>query len=376
MIWVDANGDNELNLNSANQPTEAFGIGGTTTYTAPPAGATDTGGLVQSVDKAANNFTAGDELYTYDGNDQYSIVDQGGVDMATFEASLSSGDTVTAVYSPNSGGVSTFSLSDDNPEKPATAAAADKGVVTDDDSNDITVTVTGTDVTSGDYDSVVIQRAVYNAATSARNWVTVATVAKADDADKVTTDGDFNYVDRNVADGTYEYRSALINDGDQSDFSAASTPVESTTPTNDTTRPTAVDTRVKTNGGSAFQLDGNDSFTVAFSEKMDAPDAGDAVRVRDADGTIWEITAVDAGTDGTTDNFALNTGEVTIGGTTYAAGQVLTVTLGTAGAESELAAGTVAGMDLPANITAQSGNTDVAGNQWDVSTGDVTIDSE
>jgi putative cell wall-binding protein len=378
VVWVDANGNDALDLNADNEPTENFGLGGETTFTAPAAGPGAPGGVVTAVDKAANTFSSGGALYTYDANDQYVIVGAGGVDMATFEAALSSEDTVGAVnYSPNSAGVSQFTLTDSNPATPTTTATQNAGtVVTDDDSDDITVTVTGASVGTGSYDSVVIERAVFNAATPDRNWVAVATVSKSDDADENTADADFNYVDRNVAPGTYEYRSALINDGDQSDFSAASGRVTSTTPNNDTTAPTAEDTRVATNGGSAFQLDGTDSFTVAFSEAVAAPTVGDAIRVRDTDGTIWEITAVDTDANTVPDNFTLNTTEVTIGGTTYAAGEVLTVTLGAAGGESELAPGTVAGLDLPATITAQSGTTDAAGNAWSIASGDVVIDNE
>ena len=369
VVFVDANGGGALDLNASNQPTEAFGIGGKTTYTAPAAPAGSSGGTVTAVDKGANTFTAGGLLYTYDGNDQYAIATQGGVDQGSFEAALSSGDSVAVSnYSPNAAGVSVFTLTDSNPAKPNTAAQANAGVVNDDDSNDITVTVTGTTVTSGEYDSVVIQRAVYNAATSARNWVDVATVAKADDADKDTADTDFNYVDRNVANGTYVYRSALINDGDQSAFSDESGQAIASAPNSDASAPTAVDTRLETNAGNPLLIESGDSFQVAFSEPIAAPAANATVRVTDEDGSVYFLT------NGAGVTFTREGAATTVGGVEYPANTVLTVDITTL--PTAATAGTVAGLGIPATITQQSGITDLNNNAWNVAgSADVTIDN-
>ena len=93
-------------------------------------------------------------------------------------------------------------------------------------------------------------------------------------------------------------------------------------------------------------------------------------------GVHVDIVAFDSDDEGTApDNFALNTEAVTIGGVEYAVGEVLTVTR--TATDTEVAPGTLAGLGIPATITAQAGNTDVAGNQWNLAgSTDLVVDTE
>lgn len=364
VLFVDANSDGQVNLDENNQPTEQFGVGGETTYLATPAvSGTYTNGTVNSVDKAANTFVAttgtGTFTFAYDSNDSYTI---GGVSvgMTAFEAALSTGDTITTTYTTDTEGVSTFALLDVAPPAPESVQAVPG---TGQTSNDITVTVTIP--TGADYDSVVIQRAPVTGGTPG-TWATIAQPTTDADA---TADG-FQYVDNDVPAGTYLYRAALVKDGDQGDFSNAVEAISTTPAAPDTTAPTSVDAFVGTNAGSAFLLDVGDTFVVVFSEAVAPPTAGDTIRLTDEDGTVVDLVA------GTPDgNFVLNTGPVTIGTTVYPAGRVLTVTR--SDADVTLAAGTLAGLSIPATITAQSGTVDLAGNAWNLSgSADRTVDSE
>jgi hypothetical protein len=77
----------------------------------PEAGLGGSGGVVEAVDKVNDWFAAGGEAYFYDSNDLFAI---GGIPatIADFEAALSSGDTVQAVYADEPADQSSFNLTD------------------------------------------------------------------------------------------------------------------------------------------------------------------------------------------------------------------------------------------------------------------------
>jgi hypothetical protein len=86
---------------------------------------------------------------------------------------------------------------------------------------------------------------------------------------------------------------------------------------------------------------------------------GRQMRVQDADGSIADIRCLFMEQDCT-----LNPGPETLGGVTYAANTVVTITIRTA--ERVVAAGATVGLQLNLNVT--SGDfPDYAGNTWDVS---------
>ncbi|MDP9821619.1 cell wall-binding repeat-containing protein [Nocardioides massiliensis] len=368
VFFNGAGGTAGLDLAADNTPTEEFGVGGTTTWTAPAATSEASAtGTVTAVDKDANTVTFGvgpaARTYSYDANDTFAL--SGATPPARtleqFEAALNRGDTVTvAPYYANSALSSQWTLTDSSPRVTG-AAVAGSGA----SSNDVTVTVTPTaPSTAATYSSFIIQRA-QGAAPAPGDFATIATITAADDADRNAAG--IQYVDENLPAGQYTYRVAGIVDGDQSPWAAAGT-VNSVTPGPDTTRPTAVDTRFSTTGGLAGQLDQGDVFKVVFDETMAAPAAGATLQVRDTDGTIANLV------NGTNATFALNTAAETVGDVSRQAGRVLTVTL--TGAPTILQAGGTVGVQNPADIVDSSGIADLAGNRFNVSTGDVTIDVE
>ena len=357
VLFVDAVVRGALDLNAANEPTELFGLGGTTTYSSLTAGSGPIAATnVVSVDKAGNTFRAGPggnvRTYAYDTKDNFSIVGTGSVSMAAFEAALSTGDGITGTYATT--GVSTFTLTDSQPAAP-TSVEAEKGA-TAATTNDITVTVVPG---ASAFDSIVIQRAPVTGGTDdvadgvVGTYATITTATT--DADLVTAG--FQYVDNNVAAGVYRYRAALVKDGDQGPY-ATDNNESSVTPVIDVTPPTALDSRMATNADSLLLINNGDSFTVAFNEDMASPSANDTVRLSDGDGSVYDLV------NGSGVVFSLNAAPVTVGATTYSAGRVLTVAITTLPAD--LAPGSIAGLNVPATITAQAGTTDLAGNPWNL----------
>ena len=119
-----------------------------------------------------------------------------------------------------------------------------------------------------------------------------------------------------------------------------------TTGAADFTPPTMIDARLTNNAGpSSDFVEAGDSFTVTFSEKMNA--AATTVSIQDQDGTTGTITC--GGNATCTWNSTATTGADT----------VLTVTLQ---APLTPASGTTPGMQIPFNITAFTGVTDTSGN--------------
>ena len=271
-------------------PTETFGVGGPTTFVNPAAasgnvGTSTTPVTVQSVNRGANQFDANGVTFTYDANDIFRV---GGVpaSLEEFEARLSSGDTFFASYSATAAAVSTFDLNDVNPAAPTSVSAqAGTGAA----SNDISVTVAFT----GDADAVVIQRAPVTG-TGSTDEATTGTVGAYATLTTVTltaaqrTAGSVVFVDADVAAGSYRYQAAVVDDGQQSPFTADPANEASTTPGAATTL-TATGTARDLNSNQTFE-DG-DPFTVTFSEAVNPAGLNTAtLSIRDADGTTGTIT--------------------------------------------------------------------------------------
>ena len=346
-------------------PNETFGIGGPITFTAANATSGPVVGPVTGVDKATDSFLTGTgpaaRRFVFDANDLFTITPLGGgaavsVGIAAFEAALSSGDGISGTFTTDPAGVSTFDLVDSNPPAP-TAVTADNG--TGAASNDITVTVVipaGTDV-----DTVVIQRAPVTGGTDGGTDGTVgtfATIATPTADANLAVDG-FQFVDADVAAGTFRYQVALVNDGDQGPFTASAN-VASVTPTPaDVAAPTITDARA-TDAGTVGILDVGDAIQLTFSEPMNVTtdDAGQLFRVVDADGTQVEITC------GGNATCALQ-GAGTFNGTALLANRVLRVAItAPVTAIGPTFTGSVAGLQFPATITnVSAGFDDVEGNQ-------------
>src|SRR5207248_7769358 len=115
-----------------------------------------------------------------------------------------------------------------------------------------------------------------------------------------------------------------------------------TTGAADFTPPTMIDARMSNNAGPSTDfVETGDAFTVTFSEKMNGATTG-TVSIQDQDGTTATINC----TAGATCSWDTNV-------------TTMTVTLTAALANN---VGTTPGMQIPFNITAMTGITDVAGN--------------
>jgi uncharacterized repeat protein (TIGR02059 family) len=354
-------------------PTDEFGVGAETDYTAPAAANTANTTLltVTSVNKATRTLVAGSgaaaRTYSYDSGDQYNITGNSpsGVTFSAFEAALSSGDQIQAQpYYADPSLTSVWTLTD---VAPAVTATATEG--TGSKSNEVTVAVTPVNPsTPASYSSFVIQRA-NGVSPVAADWATIATITPAQDADGDNTNG-VQYLDKAVAAGTYSYRVAGVVDGDQGVYSTPDTAV-STTPAADTTAPLAIDTIQSTTGGLAGTLDAGDVVKFVYNETIAAPAAGSKIRVEDQDGpdSIGDLI------NGTNATFALNTAAETVNGVSRAAGRVLTVTL--TSDPTVVTAGYTAGLQYNSYVIDASGIKDTAGNTWNpnVNGQDVQIES-
>ncbi len=130
---------------------------------------------------------------------------------------------------------------------------------------------------------------------------------------------------------------------------AVGSSISFTTGAADFTPPTMIDARMSNNLLSTDFRDIGDSFTVTFSEKMNGGQTG-TIGIQDQDGTTATIQCFAAGPNAA--NAATCTWDT-------ATTSVLTVTLSGALTNSS---GTTPGMQIPFNITAYTGVTDVAGN--------------
>ena len=122
VVFADADNDNQIDLGTDNQPTEAFGNSGDIEVVPVEAGDNSAiNGTVQQVSPSANLFVASDKTYYYDANDEF-LLEAGAIDTALtleqFEARISAGDGITGTYRSAPGNQSTFTLNDIAPAAP------------------------------------------------------------------------------------------------------------------------------------------------------------------------------------------------------------------------------------------------------------------
>lgn len=411
VVFVDANGNDNIDLNADNTASETAGVGGIKSWTAAGSAslANALDGCVTSLDKTAKNFTldttgqtetsptqcanpsasSGDVLYNYDANDTFMVASVPST-MADFEAALSRGDAIIVLgYSSSPEPSSSFNITGDGPVLASCTAEKGSGA----GSNDIKITIDpatpdyNTDTIGAFYTGFRIQRAPVTG-TGADDEVTTGTVGTFTTVATSTTDGDANtttvweYTDMDVSAGTYRYRCAGIVDGDTGLDVADPNNETSVTPgSSDTAAPTSTDLFISTSAGLTGQLDTGDVFKVVFSETMTTDSSGDVILVQDADGTTMTInctgaTSSAAGNYGAVCNF--NLGNETVKSTLYTTPRVLTVTItSTALPTASGAQGTTSGMQLPTTVTDQGGITDSTGNQWNVTgSSDRVVDIE
>lgn len=429
VVSIDANSNNLLDLDAATRDASGFkksketvGVGGSLAWIAPAAAsiADATNGCVVRVDTTGKSFSldeafqgtapftptgatsetadtstsnckpsptapsgsAADKTYFYDSGDAFFV---GGVPatMADFEAALSRGDIIDVdAYASDPAPQSRFNLQGDTPS--ITSCVADK-LTTNTDDIKITITPDVPDLGSGLYTKFVIQRAPVTGGTQGGTEApgTFATVAEpTTNEDTSASPTTFIYTDKDVAAGVYRYRCAGVVDGDTGPRTADTTNESSVTPgTGAGVAPTSSDLRISTSSGLVGELDTGDIFKVVFSEVMDTSSTGDVLKLADPDGTKMILRCTGsaspaAGEYGASCSF--NSASETVGGTSFAAGRVLSVHIqGTALPTITADQGTTTGVQLPVTVTDQGGFTDPEGNQWNlVGSADKTIDVE
>jgi hypothetical protein len=382
LVFADpVSGDELLNLTNATPdnanpktPTEQFGIGCRTFFTPPEA----TLGMHSSADSDVVNRdldffvdTTANETYFWDANDVFQF--QGiGLTQVQFEGVLSSNpddDDIDVTYNPDAAGVSTFNITNDDVGTPtgvtATVVNLDSGATI----NDLRVSFTP-DFTNGPatvFDIV--------ADTTADDDITAADTVLANNVvcTPAPATGQCTFTFNNVPNGTYNIIVRAENPP-TTQTSGEALSADVTVPgTPDTAGPLAIDTVITTNAGLGGTLDTGDVFKVVFNEALGAPVAGDSIRATDNDGATDTIADFVNGTNAT---FALNAAAETVNGVSRPAGTVLTVTL--TAAPTTVQAGLVAGLQIPATITDQSGTADAVGNLWSIAAAnqDLVIDQD
>ncbi len=280
--------------------------------------------------------------YRYASGDTFSV-DGTTTDLAGFVAQLSPLDDVTGTYARN--GASTFSLRNEAPLAPGAVTLEGTG------SNRVTVTIAPSATPS--VDAYEVQR---SAPSPILNSCSVGVSFAKVGEQPASATGNTVFVDTTVQPETsYCYRVFAIDDGDVSTASSSAGPVA--TPAVSVAgapRSVAIELR-QGSTGSANRVDAGDSILIAFSEAMAAPNSGDAILVRDGD-TNGQISC------GST-NCTRNSAPQGVRGTTYAANQVITITL--TGSPS-LISGVDNGIDVGATIYDERGFTDLETTRWDI----------
>jgi len=350
VVFQDANTNGQLDLvvpTTANAnpkaPSEAFGIGGQTTYTTPEA-PLGTATVVTTVVDTTNNFLS-DASFTYnwDANDTFQFAGVG-VSQAAFESALNKGDTATVNYNPDAAGVSVFNLSTDTVKVPGTPTTTVSNLNSGASANDVRATFTpNADAASGDTYSLTDAGVVVTGTTQAAG----------------TTAGTITITKLDAADGVHTYGIRAFSALGSVSTDSAGTASTVVPLAADVTRPTSTLTSLVTDGGLVGDLGTGDTFGIQFSETMLAPVAGATIRVDDADTTLADVV------NGTNATFTLNATVPTTGAFAGAAvGTVLTVTM-TAN-PTVITIGAPAGSQYPNTVTTSAGITDLAGNTWNV----------
>ena len=390
VLWLDNGAHaNQLDLvvpaaanTNPKEPSEAFGIGGSVSYVpAEAASGAHTSADVVTPNIASNYFTsktdvehaASTETFSYDANDVFQY-QAGGITLAQFESMISAGDTLTVGYDSDPAGVSTFNITTDAaPTAPAITSVTVTNLDGGTTSNDVQVRFTPPAANAA---GVVykLQRGAAGLGTNTACGGGDDTVAPsfADVSATVVTnaDGTRTFTNSNVADGCYDYRIVATNP--ISGSSASGTSWVTTLPSGqkngvkvpggDTVSPTSTFLTQSNGTGVAGTLDGGDTIDVVFSEAMAVPGSGDTIRFTDADGTIADVTC---GAAAPFANCSRNSLPVLVGTAIRPPNTVLTLVL--RADPTPISPGTVSDLAVATGaVTAESGNTDVAGNAWNL----------
>lgn len=356
VVYNDADGDSQLNLDANNQPTEKFAVGGPVTWLpAEAANGTDNSVDIVFVDKARDFFIGDDDnLYYYESSDLFLYnEDDYAISFQEWETALSVGDSVDTYTDELEGYSRTarsgFDLYIDEPGTPTNVAAAVGDFDTDSadtGANDVRVTWSAPSPLNG-----LIQG--YDVYQVGAPDTVVASVG----ADE------FSAVVEDLAVGDYQFyvvaKSYTSTDGDAS-ANANATVAEPPAPASVPGAPVSTSASFQDNNSNGV-VDGGDVLFVTFNEAMAAPNADDSITLEDADGTAGVVS------NGPNSTWTVSENERT-----------LTITLSSAPVVDTT--GTTPGVNYPATVTDSTGVTDTGAEnvdgvplEWDL-TGSSDVD--
>jgi hypothetical protein len=355
IVFRDENSNNAADLGAGSIPSEPWGLGGPVLFR-PPEAATGAHTVTVFVVRTDENYftdAGATATFAYDSNDTFRRSGASlGIDR--FEQLISRGDTLSVDYQAEEGAISTFTITNDlGREAPTVNATVDSwdGGPTQNDIG-LRIAEPATNVDSVAYS---IQRSTTGGATvcgPGTGAYAELTLIQTGSGSNSTT-----YVDRNLAVGAYCYRVGATDPVTGVGAFGYSQGVLINNPPLPIAPPRAADGRVTTSAGSPALLDTGDVIKIAFGKEMRSP-VGRQMRVRDGDGTIADVRCQQ-----TEQVCTLNVGPEALGGVSYPANSVITITLRTQ--PSVVVAGSSAGLQL--NVTVTGGDfADVAGNTWDI----------
>ncbi len=355
LVFRDANSNNALDVGATFVPSEAWGLGGAVLFVPPEASTGAHTVTVFAMSTQEDYFTdaGAAATYRYDSNDSFQRFGVA-LGIAQFEQLISRGDTLAVSYQADAAAGSTFNITTDlgreAPTVVATVDSWDQGPT----QNDVGLRITEP-ATNVDGIAYSIQRAVTGVGAGcdagSGGYAQLALTVIASRSDSTP------YVDRELAVGAYCYRVGATDPVTGAGAFGYSQRVVITNPPTPVARPRALDARVTFSAGNPALLDAGDIIRIAFDKEMRSP-VGGQMRVQDADGTVADVRCLQL-----EQTCALNAGAEALGGVTYPAGTLLTITLQTT--PVVVAAGAGAGLQLNVTVTSSS-FADVAGNTWDI----------
>lgn len=299
---------------------------------------------VDSVDPQGDVFTAAGVHYLYDRNDSFEWDDRT-VTLENFEAALSAGDLVDVRYEPSAAERSHFNIVEDPPYWRPTIVPEIGNFDRGQTNNDIRLNGTST---TGQFFGGVVQRAAVPAGTTACYAISGDYI----DRSRIDTTP---LIDENVPSGTYCYR---VHDG-MWGYTAPVTMPNPPTAAGPGPAPRSIDARATASSGVAGTFDFGDRLKAVFDVPMRLCGNDTVIRLRDPDGTVAELntSSRNIGCD-------RNGAPEDVGGTTYPAFTVLTLTI--VAAPTVVEPGTTPGFQAPATVVAATGVRDEGGVAWDV----------
>lgn len=373
IVFIDDDGDEDLDLNADNEPNEDFGLSGKVSILAPEAA----NGFSSRVEvlEVSDTFFVGDDggdiwTFFYDAGDDHSYNDGFNISESEFMDWLTVGDDVDPdTYSRSAG--STFDLENDIPDAPTGVTAVDGDfdeTSGDTDSND--VEVSWDEGTGGNIDDFEVWLYLEDddEDTDCFDGVPVVGLFDSEDAAEGNSPGGREVVFPNQADDDYcAVVWAISETGDYGDPSEDDADAVVTVDTGETGAP-EIDDLDLTDNVTVGLVDGGDVLVFTFNETMDSTLGDDDTtffRVTDSD-SVYQIAC----------GGGLGVGDATcVQSTDTETDDVLTVTLDDAplfisGTENGLDV-----LDVPEVSAVSAAWDDVAGNQLSLDNStDVTVD--